>query len=151
MRRNTLQDDQHFETDPNGAIRHQRILVEERWETIGADGKPYASEATRDDAIYRHLHSNSALSDSRREIEKMGGVSDVIGEPLTGVRKVVRYETSSTWEAISEIEPLDELHEIANTEPCPHPADRILHHTSVIHDRPLCGRCATYLDEKASA
>lgn len=148
MRKQVLQDDQHYETDSAGAVRHQRILVEERWETIGADGEPYCSEASREDAIYRHLHSNAALSDSRREIQKLGGESDVVGEPLLGVRKVVRYETSSIWEAISDVEVLDELDEIANTKPCPHPADRILHNTSRINDRPLCGRCATYLVDR---
>src|ERR1700731_2575577 len=106
MRKHVLQDDQHYETDAAGVVRHQRILVEEHWETLGADGEPYVREATREDAIYQHLHSNAALSDARREIHKIGGDSDVVGEPLTGVRHVIRYETSSTWEAISEIEPL---------------------------------------------
>lgn len=138
-----LQDDQHYETDSAGAIRHQRILVEEHWETIGADGKPYVREATREDAIFVHLRSNADLSDTRRELQQNGGHSDVVGEPLCGVRHVVHYETSSTWEAISETEPLDELAEIANTQPCQHPAEHIM---KIGRDRqPLCGRCCTYL------
>lgn len=145
MRTHTLQDDQHYDEDPaTGAVRHQWIRVQEHWETIGGDGKPYVREATREDAIYHHLRSNAGLSDARREIHKMGGVSDVIGEPLTGVRHVVRYETSSAWEVISDIEPVDELAEIASTPPCPHPPDQMM--KVGLPNRTMCGRCATYLD-----
>jgi hypothetical protein len=56
---------------------------------------------------------------------------------------VVRYETSSTWEVFSDIEPLDELTEIANVKPCPHPPDRIMNVASYGPPRMMCGRCST--------
>lgn len=144
-RNHVIQDDQQYETDSTGAVRHQRILVEEHWETIGGDGKPYVLEATREDAIYAHLRSNAGLSDARREIHELGGQSEVVGEPLTGVRHVVRYETSSAWEVISDVEPLDELAEIANTQPCDHPPDRAMNVGAYGKSKMMCGRCCTYL------
>lgn len=153
MDRHVIQDDQHFEQDEHGVIRHQRIYVEERWETIGADGKPYSSEATREDAIYRHVTSNAHLADSVEDLARHGHQSEKsYGEPLRGVRKVMRYETSSTWEVASDFEELDEMTEQLNLPPCPHPPDRAMNSGSRINSYRFCGRCCERLpDEKDKA
>lgn len=151
--RRTIQDDQHFETNPDGsAVRWQSIRVQEWWETIGADGKPYVTQATRDEAIYEHLKSNAGLSNQRAEMTARGIACDVIGEPLHGVRHVVRYETASAWEDAGDIEPVDVLAEIADQQPCPHPPERAMKGGSrYTSEHWFCGRCYEKLPPKGES
>lgn len=136
MNRKTLQDDQHYETAPDGTARWQRICVEERWESLQPDGSVWTSEATREDLIFRHLQSNAHFADHAQWLTEHNHPKKAEyepGVPLARIRKVTRYETGSAWEVVSEVEDLDEMTELLNQPPCTHPVDRI-------HDG-LCHRC----------
>lgn len=136
--RKTLRYDESTDTTETGAPRWQYTRVEEWWETLGADGKPYVRCATRADAIDRHLRSNAGLSDHRQWMTEHGKQpGTIIGEPLTAIRHVTRHETHTSWEVVDEAESLDELTEITNTQPCAHPQEWIYESTG----RHYCGRC----------
>jgi hypothetical protein len=82
----TLQDDQHYETDEHGLTRWQLIGVDERWETLGPDGKPViTSEGTRDDAIDHHLRSNGAFANHVQYMTRHGDGAEYLGDQLNGV------------------------------------------------------------------
>lgn len=146
MDRNVLQDDQHYETNADGAVRHQWIRVLERWESLLADGSTYCSAASREDVIFEHLHSNAHMAHHAKFMAERGEPPATHGEPLTTVRRVVRYEISSTWEVVSQTEQLDELAEIASLPPCPHPAERIQDSGSRSRSRRFCGRCGATIE-----
>lgn len=147
----TVQDDQHYEEDANGMMRSQWIKVEERWETLGADDKPYCREATREDAIHRHLRSNGFLAAQQASAQAHGVALHNVTEPLTAIRKVTRYAVSSVWEVESDREALDEMTEQLRLPPCMHPDDRRMWSGRYNADGPcgdghwFCGRCCEKL------
>lgn len=133
--RKTLQDDQHYETTADGTSRWQRMVVEERWESLQPDGTAWCSEATREDLIRRHLRSNAHFADHAEWLKEHPQIEghEFDPVPLARIRKVTRYETGSAWEVVSDVEDLDEMTELLNQPPCQHPVDKI-------YDG-LCFRC----------
>lgn len=148
MDRNVLQDDQHYETTADGAVRQQWIRVVERWESLLPDGQTYCSAASREDVIFQHLHSNAHMAHHAKWMAERGEPPATHGEPLTAVRRVVRYEISSTWEVASPIECMDELVEIASMPPCAHPPASIQETGPSRNRRRYCGRCGETLEAK---
>lgn len=147
MNENELQNDQHYE-DVQGVSRWQMMRVTERWDTLGPDGEPVITkEGSRTDAIDRHLRSNAGFAAANKELEKLGAeeAGRYTGTPLCGVRRVLRYETGASWEVVTDTEPLDELTEILNAQPCEHPTER----QSMVRDATFCGRCGATIKPAA--
>lgn len=138
MRDLMLQHEQLREVDDAGGVHYQSMRVTERWETIGPDGEPVVTEASRADAIYGHLRSSQTFAYHAEWMAQRGLQSEHTGTPLCGVRKVVHYERVSSWEVVGPIEPLDELTEILSDHTCTHPPDRIY---SGYPGRRHCSRC----------
>ena len=149
MRCTELQSDQHSEIAADGTLRTQWIHVEEYWETVGPDGKVVVRDATRDDVIDSHIRSNDAFQYYRELAAARGEVARYQGTEMCGVRKVVRYETSSTWEVADTVEPLNEATVRAEAQPCSHPQDRVS--GGYRGTRPFCGRCGETLPDGVRA
>lgn len=137
----TLQDDQHYDDGGDGRLsRWHMIRVRESWQTLGPDGEVvHSGHASREDAIFAHIHSNQAFA-YHAEFMAQQGKSDEVkhtGTPLCGVRKVTRYETGAHWEVESDREVLDELTEMTDLPDCDHPQNR---RQSTMRST-FCGRC----------
>jgi hypothetical protein len=107
MYTNTLQDDQHYEDNDDGVSRWHSMRIEERWETLGPDGKRVHSAASREDVIADHLRSNEAFSYHVGFMLERGETVENHSTPLCGVRRVLRYITGSHWEVVTDSEQLD--------------------------------------------